>query len=195
MVQSELGEIPESWRIGKLGDEFKILMGQSPPGESYNKNGEGMIFFQGRTDFGFRFPSKRLYTTQPKRIAEKYDVLVSVRAPVGDVNVAFERCCIGRGLSAVNCKHKSYCLYKMKSLKKVFALFESEGTVFGALNKEDFNRIKNILPEEGIIQKFENIVQSMYNKIYINASGIHKLTSLRDLLLPKLMSGQIRVNK
>ncbi|MBC8179940.1 hypothetical protein H8E88_02340 [candidate division KSB1 bacterium] len=83
----------------------------------------------------------------------------------------------------------------MKSLKKVFALFESEGTVFGALNKEDFNRIKNILPEEGIIQKFENIVQSMYNKIYINASGIHKLTSLRDLLLPKLMSGQIRVNK
>jgi len=87
MVPSELGEIPEGWRVGKLGDEFNILMGQSPPGESYNENGEGTVFFQGRTDFRFRFPEIRLYTTQPKRIAQKFDVLVSVRAPVGDINV------------------------------------------------------------------------------------------------------------
>ncbi len=91
MVPSELGEIPEGWRVGTLGEEFDILMGQSPSGKSYNEKGEGMVFFQGRTDFGFRFPSIRLYTTEPKRVAEKFDVLVSVRAPVGDVNVDFEQ--------------------------------------------------------------------------------------------------------
>ncbi len=134
MVRSELGEIPIGWRVGKLGDEFDILMGQSPDGSSYNKDGEGLIFFQGRTDFGFRFPQVRVFTTEPTRIANKFDVLVSVRAPVGDINVAVERCCIGRGLSAVSSKYKSYCLYKLKSYRKFFDVFESEGTVFGSLN-------------------------------------------------------------
>src|SRR5690606_5152419 len=113
MMESELGEIPEGWRVGSLDEEFEITMGQSPPGESYNEKEEGMIFFQGRTDFQERFPKTRLYTTDPKRIAEKFDVLVSVRAPVGDINVAFERCCIGRGLAAVAGKYKSYALYKV----------------------------------------------------------------------------------
>jgi len=90
MVRSEFGKIAVGWRVGKLGDEFNILMGQSPDGSSYNEDGEGLIFFQGRTDFGFRFPQVRLFTTEPKRIANKFDVLVSVRAPVGDINVAFE---------------------------------------------------------------------------------------------------------
>lgn len=134
MVRSELGEIPVVWRVGKLGDEFDILMGQSPDGSSYNEDAEGLIFFQGRTDFGFRFPQVRVFTAEPKRIANKFDVLVSVRAPVGDINVAVERCCIGRGLSAVSSKYKSYCLYKLKSYRKFFDVFESEGTVFGSLN-------------------------------------------------------------
>lgn len=136
MVRSESGEIPVGWRVGKLGDEFDILMGQSPDGSSYNEDGEGLVFFQGRTDFGFRFPQVRLFTTEPKRIANKFDVLVSVRAPVGDINVAFERCCIGRGLSAVSSPCKSYCLYKLKSYRKLFDVFEFEGTVFGSVNKQ-----------------------------------------------------------
>ncbi len=78
MVSSELGDIPEGWRVGKLGDEFEILMGQSPSGSTFNENKQGIIFFQGRTDFGFRFPTIRLYTTEPSRIAEKFDVLVRV---------------------------------------------------------------------------------------------------------------------
>jgi len=193
MAASELGEIPEGWRVGRLGDEFDILMGQSPPGESYNENGEGKIFFQGRTDFGFRFPSIRLYTTQPKRIAEKFDVLVSVRAPVGDVNVALEKCCIGRGLSAVKSNYQSYCLYKVKSLGKIFDRFESEGTVFGALNKDNFNNIENIIPPNGVIRFFDEIVHPIDDKIYVNEKEIQNLTIIRDTLLPKLMSGQIRV--
>jgi type I restriction enzyme, S subunit len=119
MVASELGDIPEGWKVGKLGDEFEILMGQSPSGSSFNEDKQGIIFFQGRTDFGVRFPTIRLYTTEPSRIAEKFDVLVSVRAPVGDVNLASDKCCIGRGLAAVKSKYKSYCLHRVSARKTV----------------------------------------------------------------------------
>ena len=71
-------------------------MGQSPSGNSYNEDKQGTVFFQGRAEFGFRFPTVRLYTTEPKRIALKNDTLMSVRAPVGDLNIAHENCCIGR---------------------------------------------------------------------------------------------------
>jgi len=104
----ELGkEIPEGWRVGKLSDIAKIIMGQSPTGESYNENGKGKIFYQGRTDFRFRFPSIRVFTTQPKREAKRGDVLISVRAPVGDVNISGQDCCIGRGIAALKSKINS----------------------------------------------------------------------------------------
>ncbi len=193
MRSTELGEIPKDWRVGKLEDEFNILMGQSPAGSSYNENQQGFIFYQGRTDFGFRFPTVRLYTTEPKRIAEKFDVLVSVRAPVGDINVAFEKCCIGRGLSAVKSKYKSYCLYKLKSYRKTFDIFETEGTVFGSLNKENFNKLVNIIPNNTIISQFENITYFLDQRVFLNTKQIQTLTKTRDELLPKLMSGQLRV--
>ena len=98
---SELGEIPAGWEAKALGDAFRITMGQSPPGETYNQDGDGLPFYQGRTDFGFRFPRRRVYCTAPTRFAESGDSLVSVRAPVGDVNMAMEPCCVGRGVAAI----------------------------------------------------------------------------------------------
>ena len=85
-------------------------MGQSPKGDTYNKEGIGSVFFQGRAEFSFRFPIRRLYTTAPKRMAQANDVLMSIRAPVGDMNVAYENCCIGRGLCAIRSKdnHQSF---------------------------------------------------------------------------------------
>ena len=88
---------------GTLSDIAVITMGQSPSGSSYNEDGVGEVFYQGRAEFGFRFPKRRLFTTEPKRMAETGDVLLSVRAPVGDLNVAYESCCIGRGLGAMIC--------------------------------------------------------------------------------------------
>ena len=101
----ELGWIPEGWEVSSVGKEFDVTMGQSPPGTTYNADGEGIAFFQGRADYGFRYPSNRIYCTAPKRFANKGDTLVSVRAPVGDVNMAHIDCCIGRGVSAA--RHKS----------------------------------------------------------------------------------------
>ncbi len=186
--------VDESWATGVLSDEFKITMGQSPKGDTYNKNSDGMVFYQGRAEFQERFPKRRLFTTAPKRLAEKFDVLMSVRAPVGDINVASEKCCIGRGLSAINSKYKSYLLYKMKSLKKQFDMYESEGTVFGSINKESLENIEVLIPSKDLIRKYNLYASSIDKKIYNNTIQIQTLQKIRDILLPKLMSGKTRVN-
>lgn len=107
-IDSELGKIPEGWKVGNLSDIANITMGQSPNGNSYNEKKIGMIFFQGRAEFGWRFPRNRLYTAAPKRIAERDSVLLSIRAPVGDISKALERCCIGRGLATLTSNHKTF---------------------------------------------------------------------------------------
>lgn len=189
-------DLPKGWKMGKLGEEFNLIMGQSPKGETLNQNNDGMIFYQGRTDFGFRFPTNRVYTTEPNRIANKLDTLVCVRAPVGDVNMAIEKCCIGRGLSAV--RHKSdaysYTYYTMKNSEPIFKGFESEGTVFGSLNKNNFENIEVLIPSKTIISEFEKIINPIDNKILNNTLEIQILTQTRDSLLPRLMSGKLRVN-
>lgn len=127
LVDSELGEIPEGWNVGKIDNEFDITMGQSPPGETYNEKGEGLPFYQGRTDFGFRFPTPRVFCTAPTRLANVGDTLISVRAPVGDINMAEGRCCLGRGVAAARHKSssRSYTFYFMRTIENVFKGFEA----------------------------------------------------------------------
>ncbi len=93
LVDSELGEIPEGWGVGTVDEEFDLTMGQSPPGDTYNEIGDGVPFYQGSSDFGFRFPTRRMYCTAPTRLAKAGDTLVSVRAPVGDINMFPGRMC------------------------------------------------------------------------------------------------------
>lgn len=185
----------ESWVKCKLSDEFNITMGQSPAGSSYNEAGIGTVFFQGRAEFDFRYPQKRLYTTEPKRFANQFDTLVSVRAPVGDINMASEDCCIGRGLASVrhNKGFISYTFYKISSLKDEFGTFEQQGTVFGSMGKDDFNGIETFIPDEDVIKKYEQTAKPLDDKIFDNSLQINKLTKMRDSLLPKLMSGEVRV--
>lgn len=188
--------LPKGWRMGKLGNEFNITMGQSPKGETLNQENEGMIFYQGRTDFGFRFPSNRIYTTEPNRIANKLNTLVCVRAPVGDINMAIEKCCIGRGLSAVIHKSNaySYTYYSMKNIEPIFKGFESEGTVFGSLNKNNFENIELVVPSKELIKEFEKVTNPIDEKIKNNSIQIQTLTQTRDTLLPRLMSGSLEIN-
>ena len=194
-VESLLGMIPKGWRVGTLNEIAEITMGTSPSGTSYNTNGIGDVFYQGRAEFGFRYPRRNMYTTEAKRFAEVDSVLVSVRAPVGDINVAEERCCIGRGLASVKSKsnYNSYILYLMQSLKPVFDRFNGEGTVFGSINKKTFEEIKIIIPEEKVIAEFNPIIKCMDAQIRINEQESRRLATLRDTLLPKLMSGEIKV--
>lgn len=184
------------WIEGSLSDIANITMGQSPSGSSYNEDGIGAIFFQGRAEFGFRFPTIRLYTTEPKRMAYANDILMSVRAPVGDLNVAHNDCCIGRGLAAIHSKtnHQSFVLYTMFSLKKQLDVFNSEGTVFGSINRNSLNDMPLLIPDNEQIEKFELIVAPMDAAIRNNYAEICRLQAVRDSLLPRLMSGELDVS-
>jgi type I restriction enzyme, S subunit len=195
MVDSGLGEIPEGWEAGRLGDICDITMGQSPPGSTYNESGDGMCFYQGITDFGFRFPSKRVFCTAPTRFAEEGDVLLSVRAPVGALNVAEERCAVGRGVASVRLKgkHNGFLYYLLLATKSGWETFEAEGTVFGAATKSDVHDFKIIIPPKSLIQKFASIIEPKDVAIRNSEKESRTLTGLRDSLLPRLMSGKIRV--
>ena len=192
---SELGEIPSGWGVGTLGDDFRITMGQSPPGETYNQTGDGLPFYQGRTDFGFRFPRRRVYCSAATRLAEADDTLVSVRAPVGDVNMAIEECCVGRGVAAVRHRSssRSYTYYSMRSLRERFGRFEAEGTVFGSVNKKDFNAMPWVSPPAPLPAQFDRLCSALDSRIETNERANASLIAQRDALLPRLVSGEVRV--
>ena len=196
-IESEFGLIPEGWRVGSLSDLTEITMGQSPSGKSYNETGDGMLFYQGRAEFGDRYPSIRLYTTEPSRIAEQNSVLLSVRAPVGDTNIAYNKCCIGRGLASITAKHgfNSFIFYMIKSLKDQFDLYNGEGTVFGSINRDSLNSMKVIVPTNEVINDFEKIVAPLDFKYKSLFTENLLLTQQRDYLLPKLMSGELKINE
>jgi len=192
---SELGEIPKGWGVGTVGEDFDITMGQSPPGKTYNEDGDGLPFYQGRRDFGFRYPSLRVYCSAPTRFAKPGDTLVSVRAPVGDINMAIEDCCVGRGVAAVRHRSgsRSYTYYAMKSLRTLFDRFEAEGTVFGSLNKRDFHNLPFLIPPAQVVREFERRVFPIDQLVETSEQQVQTLAVLRDTLLPKLMSGELRV--
>lgn len=188
------GKMPEGWKVGKLSDIAEITMGQSPDGKSYNEDGIGTVFYQGRAEFGTRFPTRRLFTTEPKRIAKKFDSLMSVRAPVGDLNIANEDCCIGRGLAAIHSKdnHQSFVHYTVVSLRPQLDVFNGEGTVFGCINRDALNNMEVIIPSKTDLYKFEQIVSTFDTEIFNRSEENDRLKNIRDTLLPKLMNGEIR---
>lgn len=188
-------EIPEGWDVGDFSDIANITMGQSPEGTSYNENGIGKVFYQGRTDFGTRFPTPRMYTTAPTRFAKKNDILLSVRAPVGDLNVAMEECCIGRGLAALNSKLGSqlHLMYTLMGFKKFFDVMDGNGTTFGSITKDDLFELKVAIPPAPLLKRFEEAVSPTENRIRTSETENRELAHLRDWLLPMLMNGQATV--
>ena len=189
-------EIPQGWSNGVLSDVANITMGQSPDGSSYNEDGEGIIFYQGSTDFGLRFPDIRQYTTSPSRYANKGDILMSVRAPVGALNIANNDCCIGRGLSALSSKIGSmtHLYYLMNDFRLKFEGMNSAGTTFGSITKDELFSLPVIIPTKSVISEFEQVCEPIFDKQMIIGEEINALTKQRNELLPFLMNGQASVN-
>ena len=197
LVDSELGPIPERWEVKALGECINLTMGQSPPGSTYNERSEGLPFFQGNADFGFRYPEKRRYCTAPARIAHPDDTLVSVRAPVGAINMAWEQCCIGRGVAALrhNSGSSSFTYYSAWVLQEEIQQYEHTGTVFGAINKSQFEALQTVEPRSELIEAFDARVGPIDARIRHNISEARNLTFVRDTLLPKLVSGEVQVTR
>mgnify|MGYP000953030458 CR=1 FL=1 len=198
MVWDELlkREIPAGWEAGILSDIAYITMGQSPDGSSYNETGVGIIFYQGSTDFGIRFPTIRVYTTSPKRFAKKGDILMSVRAPVGILNIANHDCCIGRGLAALKSKVASmvHLWFTMEVFKQRFEGKNLSGTTFGAITKDELFSLPVVVPPKELLLMFNKKTLSIFNNQLSIGAEIDKLTSLRNTLLPLLMNGQVTLN-
>jgi type I restriction enzyme S subunit len=194
LVNSEPGPTPEGWSVRPLMQVAKLTMGQSPKSEFYNDNEQGLPFHQGVTDYGFRFPTPRVYCTAEGRLASAGDVLLSVRAPVGRINVADHQLILGRGLAGLrhNSNQQSFLLYQMRH---VFADEDAigDGTIYKAVNKDFLVRMPLLDPPVPLRTAFETVVAPMDNLIGVWENESRKLAQLRDYLLPRLLSGKVRV--
>ena len=196
MVESELGLIPQGWEVKQLGEMCHVVMGLSPKSEFYNETGDGLPFHQGVTDFGERFPTDRVYCTIKKHVAEAGDILFSVRAPVGRINIANKKIVIGRGLSAIRSKNRNQT-FLLQQLKDRFQEEDTmgSGAIFNAIRKTDLLGIPLLTPTESVIGKFEEIVNLIFAELTNLTLKNANLRQARDLLLPKLISGEIDVSE
>lgn len=184
-------EIPEGWELTTLGEMFHITMGSSPKGDSLNEVKCGIEFYQGSTDFGNIYPNERVYTTSPIRKATSQDVLLSVRAPVGDMNIAMNDCCIGRGLAAIHSESTLLTWNTLKSLHSYFDVYNNNGTTFGALTADSLKGLITLNIPPRLIQEYEKQVSGFEKIIRNKELESRSLSSLRDFLLPMLMNGQV----
>ena len=168
----------------------EIIMGQSPPGSSYNTLGEGIPFLQGNAEFGDVYPVATKYTTEPKRIAPKASLLISVRAPVGDINVADKEYCIGRGLAAivpninVSVNYlENYLLYSKNLLET-----NSTGSTFKAINKDNLNNLNVKMPDSSKVFVIENNLDKISKSIRYFNNTITKSNSLSKSIINQIFS-------
>lgn len=138
----------KEWGLKKLSEVVELIMGQSPPSSTYTDKQKGLPFFQGKAEFGSRTPEVRKYCSKPVRIAEKNDILMSVRAPVGSLNIADQKCCIGRGLCAIRPSNKVDYLFLYHFLKSIEEKISAQGvgSTFTAINRKDIEKIEIPVP-------------------------------------------------
>ena len=191
-VASPLGDIPQGWEVKKLKDVCHLTMGQSPKSEFYNQIGEGQPFHQGVTDFGDRFPADRLFCTVEGRVAEAGDILFSVRAPVGRMNIADKRIVLGRGLSATR-HNEGHQAFLWEQLRNRFSKDDmmGNGAIFAAVTKGDMQGIELLCPPSALVGAAAKHFEPINSQIGALTKEIQNLRRTRDLLLPRLLSGQV----
>jgi type I restriction enzyme S subunit len=160
-------KLPDGWKKVKLGEVAEIKMGQSPKSEFYNMEGKGLPFLQGNKTFGYRYPQIDMYCSNPIKVANKGEILFSVRAPVGDINIANQDICIGRGLASLKLKNnQNLFLYYLLHYTREEILHSESGTVFGSISKKDLENLEILIPEDKNEQKaISGILSSLDDKI------------------------------
>jgi len=147
-LKVESMNLPKGWEEKELGDVCELVMGQSPPSNTYNEQKKGLPFFQGKAEFGEIYPSPIKWCSEPVKIAQPRDTLMSVRAPVGAVNLSNIECCIGRGLAAIRPGNKMDYKFLYYFLKKNEAYISSlgQGSTFTAIGKNILAKIRIDIP-------------------------------------------------
>ena len=182
--------------IGKIKDACTVIAGQSPKGTSYNENGEGMEFHQGKKAFGESIiESSNVWTTEITKIAEPGDILMSVRAPVGPTNITDRKICIGRGLAAIRCNKDiipHYILYALRNIES--KIIGNDGAVFNSINKKQIEDLPLPLLSLAEQQSIVDYLDSAFAKIDAMKANAEKAlneakalfqASLKEMLEPK----------
>jgi type I restriction enzyme, S subunit len=186
---------PAAWGESKLGAIASFTMGQSPSSEFYNDRGEGLPFHQGVGTYGPRFPRHEVFCTEPGRQAQSGDILFSVRAPVGRLNIADTDLILGRGLAAMRHKEgKTTFLYYL--LRVVFAEEDviGNGSIFNSVGKDELARFPILLPTTDLVERFEAVVGPIESQLSVLYRSNEKLKQTRDALIPRLISGKLKVD-
>jgi type I restriction enzyme S subunit len=181
------------WPVGFLGDLVDVTMGQSPPGSTYTSDPTaGVLLVQGMGGMGNRFPTSQTYTSTPTKHAKAGATLMTVRAPVGAVNVAHVDLCLGRGVAGITSTRPAFTEYMIRSLSGRWAPEES-GTIFPAVNKKQITGLTVALPPNSEADAFETFASPFVGKLAALDDETSPLTQILGELLPKLISGEIRV--
>lgn len=186
--------IPKGWEKKKISSFANVLMGQSPSSKFYNENNDGLPFHQGVKDFGSRFVTNNIYSSALLRIANSGDILFSVRAPVGRINITLDKIVIGRGLAAIRSKfnYQSFLFYQLKN-----HFFKEDmigaGAIYASVGKDELNGQEILTPTDKLIKQYQEIVIPIDDQIENLTKQNRILSKARDLLLPKLINGEIEV--
>jgi type I restriction enzyme S subunit len=186
--------LPEGWERRTLIDLAEVVMGQSPESKFYNEAGDGLPFHQGVTDYGFRYVTHRTYSTAITRLGQAGDILLSVRAPVGRINLTRDNIVLGRGLSAIRSRagHQSFLFYALKNHFYAEDIIGT-GAIYAATNKKELEGQLLVLPPNALLREFEDQGSQIDRQIENLTAQVDKLAQARDLLLPRLMNGEIAV--
>lgn len=196
MVDSELGKIPKGWGIVKLSDISSLVMGISPKGESYNYNEKGIPLINGAADFNDELISPKKFTINPIKNCKFGDIILCIRATIGNITFSDKIYCLGRGVAAIQSKNYYYKNFIFLFLKKELNNISKKatGSVISGLSKDDINNLKLVLPLKESLIKFSLISEKCFEKKSNLQKQSKTLSQIRDSLLPKLMTGKIRVN-
>jgi len=182
--------IPEGWKKEKLIDITTVIMGQSPPSSSYSSIDNGIPFLQGNAEFGHRYPTPKYFTTSPSKISKKNDVLISVRAPVGDININNLECvCLGRGVAAIRPTNinRNFLFYHLINCKKQFEKAQ-QGSTFKAINSKDIGYLNILMPPIKEQQKIAEILTTVDCAIEETGRIISACEKIKKGLMQELLN-------
>jgi type I restriction enzyme S subunit len=197
VLNDVFGELEEKYGKSDLKDIAIITMGQSPSSDTYNSNGDGIPFFQGKKEFGKLNPTVEKYCTEPKKVAKNGDILMSVRAPVGPTNIANLDCAIGRGLCSIRAKENQFTMYIYYFLNHFEKDIEKmgKGSTFSAINKSETETLKIPLPPLQIQQKVVKYLDEISEKIEkvksVQKEKMDSLKALKASILDKAFRGEL----
>ena len=194
MVESELGMIPKGWEVTHIYDISQVTMGVSPSSKTYNEDNIGLPLLNGAADFEGKLIKPSKFTSEPKKICKKGDMVFGVRATIGNIVFADKEYALGRGVASVEPNNKVFREFIYYSLDNSMEnlINNASGSVFLNLKKADITDLKVCYSEE-IVEKFNNVAKVLIDKVIENDIESEMLKQNRDILLSKLMNGEIQI--